>query len=93
MTNEEALDILAMFLHKQCDLERTKFAYDANTIWDAVKMAKEALEEEPVKCRDCKYCDCGVTEDGSNVFWKCLGVHYGGVNPDDYCSYGERKEP
>ena len=47
MTREEAIKVLEMFLHKQCDLERTKFAYDANTVWEAVNMASEALEQEP----------------------------------------------
>lgn len=44
MTPQEAIEILEMFLHKQCDLERTKFAYSENTIWIAVNMAKQALE-------------------------------------------------
>lgn len=44
MTVEEAIEVLDMFLDKQCDLERTAFAYDQNTIWDAVSMAKGALE-------------------------------------------------
>ena len=47
MTREEAIKVLEMFLHKQCDLKRTEFAYDANTVWDAVNMASEALEQEP----------------------------------------------
>lgn len=46
MTREEAIEVLAMFLHKQCDLERTEFAYDANTVWHAVYMASNALEQE-----------------------------------------------
>jgi len=37
-----------MFLYKQCDLERTKFAYDDNTVWDAVKMASESLKQDSV---------------------------------------------
>ena len=48
MTREKASKVLEMFLFKQCDLERTKFAYDANTVWDAVKIASEALEREHV---------------------------------------------
>lgn len=47
MTREEALKVLEMFLHKQCDLKRTEFAYDANTVWAAVNMASKALEQEP----------------------------------------------
>lgn len=47
MTREKAIKVLEMFLHKQCDLDRTEFAYDQLTIWDAVKMASDALEQEP----------------------------------------------
>ena len=49
MTREKAIKVLEMFLHKQCDLGRTEFAYDQLTIWDAVKMASDALEQEPCK--------------------------------------------
>ena len=41
-----ALKILEMFLHKQCDLERTKFDYSQKEVWNAVKMATEALEKQ-----------------------------------------------
>lgn len=51
MTREEAINILEMFLHKQCDLKRTEFAYDANTIWHAVNMASKALKQK--FCNDC----------------------------------------
>ena len=44
MTREEAIKVLEMFLHKQCDLDRTKFAYDSYAVWEAVHMAFEALE-------------------------------------------------
>ena len=45
MIKEQAIACLDMFLYKQCDLERTKFAYDANTVWAAVKMAYDALNQ------------------------------------------------
>lgn len=45
MTSEEAIKVLEMFLYKQCDLGRTRFAYDQNTIWEAVNMANEALNK------------------------------------------------
>lgn len=41
-----ALDVLDMFLHKQCDLERIKFAYNQTEVWNAVKMARDALEKQ-----------------------------------------------
>ena len=50
MTKEEAIKVIEMFLHKQCDFGRTEFAYDANTVWEAVNMARKALEKEP--CED-----------------------------------------
>ena len=46
MTNEEAIAILEMFLHKQCSLSRTEFAYTQSEVWGAVDMATEALKRE-----------------------------------------------
>ena len=46
MTIEQANKVLEMFLHKQCSLSRTEFAYSQNEIWAAVKMASEALEKQ-----------------------------------------------
>lgn len=54
----------------------------------AIKYINLAPSIDIVRCKECKHCDTGIDEDG-NKFWKCLGIHYGGVNPDDYCSYGE----
>lgn len=45
MTPQKALKILEMFLHKQCDLQRTEFAYSQNEVYMAVSMAKYALEK------------------------------------------------
>ena len=45
---------------------------------------------EVVRCKDCKYCDTGIDEEG-NHFLKCLGWIYGGTKEDDYCSHGERR--
>lgn len=68
LSREEAIKVLEMFLHKQCSLGRTEFAYDANTVWEAVNMAAESLktdeayqlEQEPCnKCEvgnPCLYC-------------------------------------
>lgn len=62
MTRKEAIKVLEMFLHKQCDLKRTEFAYDANTVWGAVKMASEALEQEPIYYPPCQDCHTKVNE-------------------------------
>lgn len=45
MTKKDAVKILEMFLHKQCDLKRTEFAYSDSEVFNAVKMSKEALEK------------------------------------------------
>ncbi len=42
------------------------------------------------RCKDCKYCDGGIDEDG-NSFMKCLGWVYGGTQEEDFCSHAERK--
>ncbi len=44
MDTKEALNVLEMFLYKVCSLARTEFAYDQNTVWQAVKKATDALE-------------------------------------------------
>lgn len=44
MTAQKAFEILEMFLHKQCDLQRTEFAYSQNEVWKAVKIAFDVLE-------------------------------------------------
>lgn len=41
MTPQKALEILEMFLHKQCDLQRTEFAYSDIEVYCAVSMAKK----------------------------------------------------
>lgn len=46
MTAQKALEILEMFLHKQCDLQRTEFAYSQNEVWEAVKIAEDVLEKQ-----------------------------------------------
>jgi len=43
-----------------------------------------------VQCNECKWGDTGIDEKGE-PFWKCIGMHYGGTKPTDFCSYGERR--
>lgn len=54
MSKQEAIKVLDMFLHKQCDLSRTEFAYTQSEIWKAVYIAKEELEHSIVAEDDCK---------------------------------------
>lgn len=40
-----------------------------------------------IYCKDCKYCDSGLDEQGVQ-FYKCLAGHsYGGTMPMDFCSH------
>ena len=49
-----------------------------------------SAQPEVVRCKDCKYCDRGIDEDG-NPFLKCLGWVYGGTQEEDFCSHAERR--
>lgn len=76
MTPNEANEILEMFLHKQCDLKRTEFAYNQNEVWQAVSMASDALEKQiPKKPIDDRYpwCICPVC--GGSVYLKNVQEH------------------
>lgn len=46
---------------------------------------------EVVRCKECRYGDTFHEFDDPEMPMKCIGHHYGGTYPDDYCSYGERK--
>ena len=49
-----------------------------------------STQPEIIRCKDCKYCDRGIDEDG-NLFLKCLGWVYGGTQEEDFCSHAERR--
>ena len=49
-----------------------------------------STKPEIVRCKNCKYCDRGIDEDG-NPFLKCLGWVYGGTQEEDFCSHAERR--
>ena len=45
-----------------------------------------------IRCKECKYKDVGIDEDGI-PFLKCLnGRSYGGTRINDYCSWAERRK-
>ena len=51
------------------------------TIGNLRATVNDAPSLEIVRCGECK----------NNVDGECV-VHYSGINADDFCSYGERKE-
>ena len=59
--------------------------------WILIERHLDRIEEkEPLKCKDCKYFDHGIDEDGK-TFSKCIGWVYGGTNRNDFCSHAERR--
>lgn len=65
--------------------------YNGNTLAEDHKlMYKDCPIIDIVQCKDCKWGDTGIDEEGK-PFWKCIGIHYGGTKPTDFCSYGERR--
>lgn len=62
---------------------------DVRRIVDHVNEMPSA-QPEIIYCKDCKYCDRGIDEDG-NPFLKCLGWVYGGTQEEDFCSHAERR--
>ena len=51
-----------------------------------------SAQPEIIRCKDCKYGDTFHKFDEPDMPMKCLGQHYGGTYPDDFCSYAERRE-
>lgn len=45
-----------------------------------------------VRCRGCKHCKEAADHEGRGFFCAIWGRGWHRVQPDDFCSYGERKE-
>ena len=93
-------------LHEEI-FEETKFKRDPETN-DAVKRLTMPISEvlrrmnnqpsvdvvEVVRCKDCKYLKPYTSQYGTGQFCECP-CSFGGQGikkPDDYCSYGERRD-
>ena len=65
---------------------------EAETLSDFIDHGRYTIQSKPlVRCRDCKYKDDGIDEDGI-PFLKCLhGRSYGGTRINDFCSWAERR--
>ena len=61
---------------------------------EVLKDAPTADVVEVVRCKDCRYCEeAHYEEEGENPYikLKCKWSNYS-HQPNDFCSYGERKE-
>lgn len=58
-----------------------------------IKILEKELEERTVvvKCKDCNNCTTHRKKNGEVYFYKCE-FHDIEIEPDDFCSYGERGE-
>ena len=76
------------FAKKVSDLALDEFEYEGKTIREWTELILNGNLTEVVRCKDCKHCD--------PENYHC--DHYMGTvaplrrKPDDFCSYGERKE-
>lgn len=77
-----------------------QYGYDNNGILlvpyrDAKKLieAAKTVDAVPVvRCRGCKHCEEETDHEGRGFFCAIWGRGWHRVQPDDFCSYGERKE-
>lgn len=67
--------------------------FDSGDIKYGIEIAIQAIKDtlaadvvEVVRCKDCKYLMF------SDMYGECSQAHMGIVRPDDFCSYGERKD-
>lgn len=77
--------------------ERVRMAdYCGDTVaWNiggAIKGIPAADVAEVVRCRECKHCKETVDYKGPGLFCSIWGREWQRVQPDDFCSYGQRKE-
>ena len=66
-----------------CPLDEVSGVVDACPTVDAVPA---------VRCRGCKHCKEAADHEGRGFFCAIWGRGWHRVQPDDFCSYGERKE-
>ncbi len=84
-----------LFAYMDGDLERNEWLTTWSCLLTDEPLVGDIRKDCPlidiVTCGECKWGDTGIDEEGK-LFWKCLGIHYGGTRPTDFCSYGERRE-
>jgi hypothetical protein len=91
ISRQAAIDALIRKMRPQDNGDGTMVVYIMSG-----RLVEETLNDLPsaqpeiIHCRDCRYCDRGIDEDG-NPFLKCLGWVYGGTQEEDFCSHAERR--
>lgn len=61
--------------------------------WHIVNYRALSVDAVPVvRCKGCKHCKEAADHEGRGFFCAIWGRGWHRVQPDDFCSYGERKE-
>ena len=82
MTNEEASEILEDFFYWVVFPRCNGKIFNHRKLEESIKMAIEALKQPKIiRCNDCEY----------QSYVSCEGIN-GGMCPDAYCSFAERKK-
>ena len=78
---------------KVLEIAKDKYYSDFHKSMADLTSLRELLEDTPaadvvdvVRCKDCKHLMF------SDMYGECSQAHMGIVRPDDFCSYGERKD-
>jgi len=82
-------DALEKEMCSGCEYNKSKYA---NCDDCAIANAPTIDAEPVVHCKDCKWADWYKTA-GGEQFCYCIETDSGGRTANDFCSYGERREP
>ena len=86
---DDAVKVMACEMYAEAQSQ----GYDVDGIEDFMPEAKAWLNDAPsidiVRCQDCKYWNTDGCREGVG---ECTWAYYM-TKPDDFCSYGERREP
>ena len=91
---DKIMDELRDYADRKC---ANGYMDTANGILSAVNYIRNNVTRvdavEVVRCRDCKRCFKHTTKRNRQKMWICMRNELDVcVRPDDFCSYGERKE-
>lgn len=89
MTREEAMDILE---EMEKELVTSYRQGIKNKEITAFRLAKEALQQDIVRCKECKHGIYEWSESNKNTKTCHCSLWENGRKQTDFCSYGERRE-
>lgn len=77
-----------------CDKERANehFIFGIESVLEYVQNLPAADVAPVERCRGCKHCEEATDHEGRGFFCAIWGRGWHRVQPDDFCSYGERKD-